>query len=268
MEHGGVFLLPKGDIPVSVTPLDKESKELTALTFGEEYLDPTKVRTVSEESGWDVFLNIDSGDLCGYPTVQSFPLYLDMDSSFQGSEALYAAMKACGELPKLSWSTVKLAGTISCEGYEYAAVAYAEGRTPMALLLEYQTNDDDTVTLLQYAKGYGPDEQGFLTGYYVNHSSMGCGAVYWSLFDTRYATSKNGKEVDNTKTTEPKFTAFRFTMRDLKTHDFPVEGDFFFAQFSPVIPPAIVTPMEGKTLLAALGSEPMSDLTGTITLND
>lgn len=268
MDHGGVFLLPEGDVPISVVPLDAQYNEITALSFNEEYLDPAKVRTVSEESGWDVFLNIDSSDLCGYPTVQSFPLYPDMDDSFNAHAALYSAMKDCDKLPDIAWSTLELAGTLTYEGYEYAAVRCSEGREPMALLIEYQTNADGTVTLRSYAKGYVPDEQGFLTGYYMNQSSMSCGTVYWSLFDTRYTTSKDGKEVDSTKTVEPAFTAFRFTMRDLKTYDFPVNGAFFLAKFSPVIPPAIVTPMEGKTLLAALGSEPMSGLTGTITLTE
>ena len=44
-------------------------------------------------------------------------------------------------------------------------------------------------------------------------------------------------------------------MRDLETNTFPAEGNFFLCEFTTVIPPAIVTPMEKGKLLAALGSE-------------
>jgi hypothetical protein len=44
-------------------------------------------------------------------------------------------------------------------------------------------------------------------------------------------------------------------MRDLETHTFPAGSAFFLCEFTTVIPPAIVTPMENGSLLSALGSE-------------
>jgi len=48
--------------------------------------------------------------------------------------------------------------------------------------------------------------------------------------------------------------------------DFPADDSFFLCEFTGVIPPAIVTPMEKGRLLAALGSEVSGGLTGTISL--
>ena len=154
---------------------------------------------------------------------------------------------------------MKLMGQQSYGEYEYAVLQFSQMHGPTAALVEY-TVAGSAVTIHSCGKGYAPDTQGFLTGYLMNCSYMEGGTLYWSLYAPRYATTKDGKDlVDNNglppETVESKFTGFQFTMRDLKPYVFPAEESFFLCEFTTVIPPAIVTPMEGRTLLAALGSE-------------
>ena len=224
---------------------------------------PVNVNTISEQSGWDVFLemNAETGDInvvTSHPLYSDVPLYIDMDESFTDNEALYAALKESEHFD--TWpADMKLMGRQSYGDYEYAVLQFAQMHGPTAALVEY-TIDGSAVTIHSYGEGYAPDTQGFLIGYHMNMAFMEGGTMYWSLYAPRYATTKDGKNLaDNNglppETVESKFTGFQFTTRDLKPYVFPAEESFFLCEFTTVIPPAIVTPMEGRTLLAALGSE-------------
>ena len=225
---------------------------------------PVNVNTISEQSGWDVFLemNADTGDInvvTSHPLYSDVPLYIDMDESFTGNEALYAALKKSEHFSDGWPADLKLMGRQSYGDYEYAVLQFAQMHGPTAALVEY-TIDGSAVTIHSYGEGYAPDTQGFLIGYHMNMAFMEGGTMYWSLYAPRYATTKDGKDlVDNNglppETVESNFTGFQFTMRDLKPYVFPADESFFLCEFTTVIPPAIVTPMEGRTLLAALGSE-------------
>ncbi len=261
----GVFVLPKGQIPVKVAPVDENYRDISALSFDLTKVKPVEVRTISEVSGWDVFLEMDANggeilELHGEPIAD--PIF---PNGFNEHKALYQALLAHPELTHWDRDTLELLGQQSYGDYEYAVIAHDNNE---AVLVEY-TLSGSTATLLNYAVGYPPDTQGFRTGYYMNCSSMEGGILYWSLYAPRYKVTPNGKDVDDShETVTPDFSGFRFTMRDLKTHDFPADDSFFLCEFTGVIPPAIVTPMEKGKLLAALGSEVGGGLTGTLSLKD
>ncbi len=255
----GVYLLPAGETPIRVAPLYDNGSEVSAFAFGEDYLQPVEVRTISEQSGWNLFMEMDAStgqvlELHGLPTVAE---------SFQGHEALYAALRSNSELIVGDKKTLVLLGQQSYGDYEYAVISYDDHE---AVLVEY-TLAGGTVTLLNYAVGHTPDTTGMRTGYRMNESNMEGGILYWSVYAPRYKVTPNGKDVDESlETVTPDFSGFRFTMRDLKTYDFPADDSFFLCEFTGVIPPSLVTPMENGKLLAALGSEFSGGLTGTISL--
>ena len=189
--------------------------------------------------------------------------YDDLTNGFFGHEALLSALRSNSELIIGDKHSLTLLGQQSYGNYEYAVISYDDHE---AVLVEY-THSGDTVTLLNYAVGYPPDKTGMRTGYYMNCSNMEGGIMYWSVYGPRYKVTANGKEVDEShETVTPNFSGFRFTMRDLKTYAFPAEGSFFLCEFTAVIPPSLVTPIENGKLLAALGSEVSGGFTGTISL--
>ncbi|MBR4077533.1 MAG: M56 family metallopeptidase, partial [Oscillospiraceae bacterium] len=256
----GVYLLPKGETAVRVAPLyNNKGYEVSAFAFDMRNIETVDVRTLSEQSGLSVFLEMDAStgtilELYSKPVVAE---------SFQGHEALYHALRSNSELIIGDKNSIVLLGQQSYGDYEYAVISYDDHE---AVLVEY-TLSGDTATLLNYAVGYPPDKTGMRTGYHMNESNMEGGILYWSLYAPRYKVTPNGKDVDESlETVTPDFSGFRFTMRDLKTHDFPADDSFFLCEFTGVIPPSLVTPMEKGKLLAALGSEFSGGLTGTISL--
>lgn len=188
---------------------------------------------------------------------QKIPVYIDMDVSFKGHESLYHGIKNEMELNVSEWTNIQLVAAKSYNGYQYAVIRHNEGREEIYALLEYTLHDDGTAELLTYAPGHQPNESGLKRGFEMNCMYGTESILYWSLLsDTCWATTADGKEIDTSNSTaEVNFTGFRFTMRDLSTYDFPVEGEFFLAEFNSVQPPIICTPIAGKTLLAALGWE-------------
>lgn len=189
--------------------------------------------------------------------------YGDITNGFFGHEPLLSALRSHPELTHWDKKSLVLLGQQRYGDYEYAVISHDDHE---AVLVEY-TLSGDTVTLLNYAVGYAPDTSGMRTGYHMNESNMEGGILYWSLYAPRYKVTPNGKDVDESlETVTPDFSGFRFTMRDLKTHDFPADDSFFLCEFTGVIPPSLVTPMEKGKLLAALGSEFSGGLTGTISL--
>ena len=257
----GVYLLPMGETAVRVAPVDENSREVSAFAFDMSNIETVDVRTISEQSGWNLFMEMDANtgtilELYSKPVVAE---------SFQGHEALYHALRSHPELTHWDKKTLVLLGQQSYGDYEYAVISHDDHE---AVLVEY-TISGDTATLLNYAVGYVPDTSGMRTGYRMNESHMEGGILYWSLYAPRYKVTPNGKDVDESlETVTPDFSGFRFTMRDLKTHDFPADDSFFLCEFTGVIPPSLVTPMEQGKLLAALGSEFSGGLTGTISLKD
>lgn len=255
----GVYLLPMGETAVRVAPVDENSREVSAFAFDMSNIETVDVRTISEQSGWNLFMEMDANngtilELYSKPVVAE---------SFQGHEALYHALRSHPELTHWDKKTLVLLGQQSYGDYEYAVISHDDNE---AVLVEY-TISGDTATLLNYAVGYPPDKTGMRTGYHMNESHMEGGILYWSLYAPRYKVTPNGKDVDESlETVTPDFSDFRFTMRDLKTHDFPADDSFFLCEFTGVIPPSLVTPMEQGKLLAALGSEFSGGLTGTISL--
>lgn len=189
--------------------------------------------------------------------------YGEIANGFFGHEALLSALRSHPELTHWDKKSLVLLGQQRYGDYEYAVISHDDHE---AVLVEY-TLSGDTATLLNYAVGYAPDTSGMRTGYHMNESNMEGGILYWSLYAPRYKVTPNGKDVDESlETVTPDFSGFRFTMRDLKTHDFPADDSFFLCEFTGVIPPSLVTPMEKGKLLAALGSEFSGGLTGTISL--
>ena len=257
----GVYLLPMGETAVRVAPVDENSREVSAFAFDMSNIETVDVRTISVQSGWNLFMEMDAStgtilELYSKPVVAE---------SFQGHEALYHALRSHPELTHWDKKTLVLLGQQSYGDYEYAVISHDDHE---AVLVEY-TISGDTATLLNYAVGYPPDKTGMRTGYHMNESHMEGGILYWSLYAPRYKVTPNGKDVDESlETVTPDFSGFRFTMRDLKTHDFPADDSFFLCEFTGVIPPSLVTPMEQGKLLAALGSEFSGGLTGTISLKD
>ena len=230
-----VLPLEQGRTLVRIAPVDERGFDVEAFAFEGEHLTVTNVNTISEQSGWDVFLemNTDTGNidvLCGYPTYEDMHLYIDMDESFTGNEALYAALKESEYFD--TWpADMKLMGQQSYGEYEYAVLQFAQMHGPTAALVEY-TVEGSAVTIHSCGKGYAPDTQGFLIGYHMNMAFMEGGTMYWSLYAPHYATTKDGKDLaDNNglplETVESNFTGFQFTMRDLKTYAFPAEESFF-----------------------------------------
>ena len=251
---GSMFVLPKGQKPVKIAPIDSKGNEVDAFAFTEEYLPVSKVNTTLK-GGWDVFLEMNEENgkleiLTSYPTYADTNLYLNMDSSFTGHEPLYAALCNAPQ----SFPNLKLINEQSYKGYEYAVIQYDSSEGTVTALVEY-TIDGSAVTLLTYAEGEVPDTQGFLTGYRMNCASMEGGTMYWSLYAQHYAITDNGTAVDHTRTLYPDFTHFQFTMRNLETQTFPAYSNFFLCELDSVVPPALVTPMEGGTMLTALSSE-------------
>lgn len=257
----GVYLLPMGETAVRVAPVDENSREVSAFAFDMSNIETVDVRTISVQSGWNLFMEMDAStgtilELYSKPVVAE---------SFLGHEALYHALRSHPELTHWDKKTLVLLGQQSYGDYEYAVISHDDHE---AVLVEY-TLSGDTVTLLNYAVGYAPDTSGMRTGYRMNESHMEGGILYWSLYAPRYKVTPNGKDVDESlETVTPDFSGFRFTMRDLKIHDFPADDSFFLCEFSGVIPPSLVTPMEQGKMLAALGSEFSGGLTGTISLKD
>ena len=249
--------LQPGQKPVRIVPIDSKGNEVEAFAFEGNNLPVSDVNTVSEVSGWDMFLQMDAetGEiqvLCGYPLYNGASLYINMDKSFYGYEALFSAL--CNA--EVNFPNLKLMGHQSLGAYEYAVIRYGSDTNTVTALVEY-IDADGSITLCTYSEGDPPDETGLRIGYRMNCMNGEGGILYWSLYTPRYKVTANGKDIDASyETVTPAFSGFRFTMRDLKTHDFPATSDFFLAEFTTVIPPAIVTPMEGGRLLAALGSEP------------
>jgi len=260
----GVYLLPKGETAVRVAPLhNNNGYEVSAFAFDMSKIETVEVRTISEQSGLNVFLEMDtdSGEIL---ELHSQPIGDPIfPNGFNEHKALYQALLSHPDFTHWDLDSLVLLGQQSYGDYEYAVISYDDHE---AVLVEY-TIEDDTATLLNYAVGYAPDTSGMRTGYHMNTSNMEGGILYWSVYGPRYKVTPNGKDVDESReTVTPDFSGFRFTMRDLKTHDFPADDSFFLCEFTGVIPPAIVTPMEKGRLLAALGSEVSGGLTGTISL--
>ena len=244
--------------PVKIAPIDYYGFEVEAFTFTEDALTPTNVNTISEVSGWDAFLNMDadSGEILSiysYPTLQETPVYLDMDASFRGYEALYHAIKTDGIEALADTVGLTLEAHQSYNGYEYAVIRQKDNPADVYGLLEYTVNADGTVTLLDFGRGSAPEVMGKF-GYAMSCATMNGGTLYWTLFtDERWATTADGTETDNTKTVPTDYTGFRFIWADLQEKEYPVEGSFFLAEVDSVIPPAIAIPLVGDTAVTALG---------------
>ena len=253
-----IDLIPQGRLPVKIAPIDYYGFEVEAFTFTEDALTPTNVNTISEVSGWDAFLNMDadSGEILSiysYPTLQETPVYLDMDESFRGYEALYHAIKTDGIEALADTVGITLMAHQSYDGYEYAVIRQKAHPADEYGLLEYTVNADGTVTLLDYGRGSAPEVMGKF-GYAMSCATMNGGTLYWTLFtDERWATTADGTETDNTKTVPTDYTGFRFIWADLQEKEYPAEGSFFLAEVDSVIPPAIAIPMVGDTAITALG---------------
>ncbi len=184
-----------------------------------------------------------------------------MDSSFLGQDALYRAIVNEPKLDTAQWNQIQLLAVTEYQDSSYAAIRYTQAREAKAALLEYTTDAAGTVRLLTFNSGDLPNTQGALnTGFAMNHGFSSTGSVYWSvLADTRTDTSADGTEAILEQTTDTDFTAIRFLWQDLTYIDAPITGPLFITDLdNPVIPPRIVLPVSGNTLLSALGmSEPV-----------
>lgn len=181
-----------------------------------------------------------------------FAVYSDMDSSFEGYEALYDAIKTYAPLNLQDENDITLIGTKTLDGAEYAIIHSSKNQFADAFLVEYSSNSNGTVSILYHAKGTPGNSLGNF-GYSMNYSTLSK-HLYWTTFgDERWATTKDGKETDNTKTVPTDYTGFRFIWADLHQEDNPADDGFFLVEADSVIPPAIAIPMVGSKALPALG---------------
>ena len=83
----GPFIFPS-EKSWSIAPPDYRGNPVEAFTA--EHLTVSNVNTISEKSGWDIFLqmNADNGNidiLTSYPTYEGADLFLDTDGSFNSN---------------------------------------------------------------------------------------------------------------------------------------------------------------------------------------
>lgn len=210
----------------------------------------------------NVILNPQTGEILSitsYPVEQGsdlvlpFSVYSDMNESFRGYEALYDAIKTDPDLNPEKRSELTLIGTKSHNGSRYAVIGHTQKTHGQCVLLEYQTNPDGSVSILSFTEGTSGDTLGNF-GYAMNYALLSGKSLYWTTFgNVRWATTKDGKETDTTKTVPTDYTGFRFIWADLHQIDYPADDGFFLAEVNSVIPPAISIPMVGNNALSALG---------------
>ena len=187
----------------------------------------------------------DTGDIL---SITSYPVYSHMDSSFEGYEALYHAVKTYAPLELQNKNDLILMGTTSLDDREYAIIHHSYD----AFLLEYTLSSDGTVSILNHAAGSTGDSLGNY-GYAMNCANFDK-TLYWTSFgDKRWATTTDGTETHTSQTVPTDYTGFRFIWADLQQKDYPADDSFFLAEVDSAIPPAIAIPMVGSKVLTALG---------------
>lgn len=233
-----------------MVPVDENNHEAEFLTFGEEYF--------SAKTDNRIRINTQSGNLLSitsYPAEQSsdivlpYAVYPDMDSSFNGQEALYNAIKTFPSEKLQTKKDILLIGTNTLSSTEYAAIRCGE----TAYLPEYTRNQDGTLSILALSQGNVAESVGNF-GYSMNLSNLSGKTLYRTTFaDKHWATTADGKETDTSSTVPTDYTGFRFVWADLHQVNYPVTGSFFLAEVTGTIPPAIAIPIVGKTIITALG---------------